>query len=122
MNFKGHIKFALGVGLVAVYFLQNHITINARAILFYLPFYLCGTIIVDKIERPTSVHHRSFLHSRRVLLLSIALIPFLYWKMMNSPFLVWWIFTYSYWGMGLAGILGHSVHLIGDSLTGRLPR
>ena len=125
MNKRGHIIFALALGVIAVYIVSNFITIETKLLLIHLPFYFIGALIVDKIEssKHAGIKHRKFLHSYIMLLLTILLIiPFLYWKTKTSPTNNFLGATYSYWSFGLATALGHTTHLLGDSLTSKLPR
>lgn len=122
MNFSGHLKFSIALAMIFIYFIREYFIINLNLLIFYFPFYLIGAVIVDKIEVPGMITHRGLLHSRRAFLFCLILIPILYWKAISSQFLFLWSFKYTYWGICLAVILGHTSHLVGDSLTARLPR
>lgn len=125
MNKRGHMVFALLMGIIAIYLLNdlNIIKIDYKVLLLHLPAYLFGAILVDKIERPTSRWHRGLLHSRRMFILSLFIIaPFLIYKTLNSPFSEIMEAKYNYFSLALAITLSHLTHLFGDSLTSRLPR
>src|SRR3989344_5102365 len=125
MNRRGHLIFALGLGAIVFYLLKdfNIISIPINIVLFHLPFYLFGAILVDRIERPTSRWHRGLLHSRRMLLISLFILtPYLIYKTMHYPQDLFLGVNYNYFSLGLAGLLGNLTHLIGDSLTSKLPR
>tara|TARA_Y100000310_G_scaffold200877_1_gene200946 strand:+ start:4014 stop:4373 length:360 start_codon:yes stop_codon:yes gene_type:complete len=106
---KGHIVLSIVLLLFGIFLYEQYVSqVSLRLIFKYLPFYLIGSLLVDKIETP-SPFHRQFLHSKRFFIITLlVIIPFtLSMGFIKSE--MWFHLT--------ALFIGHIGHLIGDMTT-----
>lgn len=123
MNRRGHIIFAIGILIFAIYIVKPYISVSYPFLLLHLPLFLVGTVTPDVLEKPSfgNVWHRSFFHSKVMLMLLIFfLIPIsVYLSIYNLKSFIFNI-NYNYWSFISSFLFGWCSHLMGDSLTSRL--
>ena len=112
----GHLVFSGLLVVFGYYFLSHHIEISVIKLLWYIPSFTAGILFPDIVELPglRRIHHRKFLHSRRMLWINlIILIPI-------SIFMG--LYINSSWFYVTSFLLGDLSHIFGDCLTSTLPR
>jgi membrane-bound metal-dependent hydrolase YbcI (DUF457 family) len=104
MKIKNHVLSAVIVA-VAIYLIFYYEKISLLGI-------IVGVILPDILEPPSSIHHRKFFHSRKLLKVIpiLALLAFL--ASLHSEQFFWLFFIF----------LGYEIHLLEDLIFHGLPR
>jgi hypothetical protein len=107
---QSHILAALGILYVIYLFIVDYVIIPKEWLVYIFPFVL-GSIAPDLLEPATSMFHRSYFHSKRMLkILLFVGIPM---------FSIASYITSTKWIHVVAFLIGWSIHIGLDSLTTR---
>lgn len=115
MNKRGHIIFSLGLltFLIILDLNWHFMPLKVEWLIYLIPL-LIGSVFPDIVERAKgNPGHRGFFHSRRmVIIITIFLTPLAIFLSIKSSSEYYFL---------VAFLVGYLLHLVGDSLTSRLP-
>ena len=127
LNRRGHLIFSLALAILSLYFLNQRIEISEdliMIIIFHTPIYFFFSLFPDIVSHGGRglVSHRfnHIIHSYRVLIFLIIMSPILLYLTIISPLVFEGIANH--YSLLFTASIGVISHLIGDSLTSRLPR